>query len=95
MDQSLDSSSIAASRSLSFQERSLLAWPDSENAENQTRNRNEVLMTYGDHLDISFGDVLRADFEDPWWKEQSPWSVSRDVHNPWHHNEGEYLYDPW
>jgi len=69
-----------------------------QNVEEQTRGRNEILLTYGDMLDTDFENVLTQDFHGEqmeWFREENPWFVDRDVHNPWMHNEDEYKYDEW
>jgi hypothetical protein len=53
--------------------------------EDQTVDRNEILLTYGDRLNVAFEDVLTADFygkNAQWWRDEGAFLVDRDIYHP-------------
>lgn len=68
------------------------------NWENEINSRNEPLLSYSDYLNNDFEKHLTQDFHGKnmqWFRDENPWFVDRDIHNPFHRNEDEYFYDPW
>lgn len=68
-----------------------------QRVENEMRDRNELLLSYGDHLDFDFGKYLTSDFHGDSrdaraYRSEGSWLVDRDIYHP---KNADLFFNPW